>query len=322
MPVRDNSYEVLVTVITVTYNSSAYVRDAIESVLAQSHSHIQYIIGDDCSTDETWKIIQEYQDTRIKAYRNEMNLREYPNRNKAIRLATGKYVLFIDGDDVLYPHGLEFMVRMAESFPESGMTMMRPFHPKLIYPVEITPHTVFVAEYFNRSLVDIALTNTLFKTDVLRQVKMGNSFYISEDTFVRLQIAKNNKCLLINDNLTWWRITPGQATSKLANNIEALVQHVEYKTKLLDSSAPLSAEEQRLAVRNLEYKVAHRALGLLLKLKLRQSFLLLKRTGLLWKGLRSLTYKYTSIDPFANYSATHPWKRDFSDHPYSSLPRN
>src|SRR5438105_4541179 len=98
----------LVTVITVTYNSAAYVRDAIESVLAQTYDNIEYIIGDDYSTDNTWQIIREYKDERIRAYRNEKNLGEYPNRNKAISLATGKYLIFIDGDDILYPHGIAY----------------------------------------------------------------------------------------------------------------------------------------------------------------------------------------------------------------------
>jgi len=56
---------ILVSVITITYNSSKFVRDAIEGVLNQKHKNIQYIIGDDCSNDDTWKIINEYQDNRI-----------------------------------------------------------------------------------------------------------------------------------------------------------------------------------------------------------------------------------------------------------------
>lgn len=69
-----NAEQPLVTVITVAYNSSAYLRVAIESVLAQSYANIEYIICDDYSTDDTWDIICEYTDARIRAYRNEKNL--------------------------------------------------------------------------------------------------------------------------------------------------------------------------------------------------------------------------------------------------------
>ena len=88
----------LVTVITVTYNSSLYIRDAIESVLTQPYPNFEYIIADDCSTDNTWDIINEYKDSRIKKYRNETNLKEYPNRNKAVTMASGDYVVFVDGE--------------------------------------------------------------------------------------------------------------------------------------------------------------------------------------------------------------------------------
>ena len=118
----------LVTIITVTYNSSKYVRDAIEGVLAQTYTNIEYIIGDDCSTDDTWSIIREYKDPRIKAYRNETNLGEYPNRNKAILMSTGEYLLFIDGDDYIYPHGLSYYVDLITKYPQAAiMTLL--FHP-------------------------------------------------------------------------------------------------------------------------------------------------------------------------------------------------
>ena len=91
----------LVSVITVTYNSEAYVRDAIESILASSYVNFELLIQDDQSVDSTWTIIGEYKDTRIKAVRNEVNIGEYPNRNRALERVTGKYVLFIDGDDMI-----------------------------------------------------------------------------------------------------------------------------------------------------------------------------------------------------------------------------
>ena len=55
------------------YNASKYVREAIDSVLAQTHTNFEFIIMDDCSTDDTWDIIQSYTDNRIEAYRNDEN---------------------------------------------------------------------------------------------------------------------------------------------------------------------------------------------------------------------------------------------------------
>ena len=83
-----------ITVITVTYNSAKFVKQTIESVLAQSYKNLEYIIIDDCSTDNTWQLIQQYKDSRIIAFKNETNLREYSNRNKAIEIDKKGGILF------------------------------------------------------------------------------------------------------------------------------------------------------------------------------------------------------------------------------------
>src|SRR5258706_6333730 len=106
---RETPFAPLVTVAMVTYNSARYLTEAIESVLAQEFEDFELLICDDCSRDDTWQIASRYDDPRIRAVRNEFNMGEYQNRNQALRLARGKYVMFLDGDDFLYPHGLGFM---------------------------------------------------------------------------------------------------------------------------------------------------------------------------------------------------------------------
>jgi glycosyltransferase involved in cell wall biosynthesis len=318
MPDAVNDQRPLVTIITVTYNSSVYVQDAIESVLSQSYAKLEYIIGDDCSTDDTWDIITRYKDPRIKAYRNETNLREYPNRNKAISMATGKYLLFIDGDDLIYPHGIEFMVRMAESFSDVGMTIMRSYHPKLFYPVEISSHDLFIAEYFDKSLLDTAFTNTLFKTAVMKEVGGLSANYISGDTYIRLKIAQRHKCLLINDNLTWWRQTPGQATVKHAKSVKGMIQSYEYKLSMLGKDCPLNNEERQIALRNLQYKILNIGFRMMLKGLIRQGFQLITETKLLSKWPLLLRHSFISIDPFARYSSVNPYRISLERHPYAN----
>lgn len=184
----------LVTVVTVTYNSALFVRDAIESILSSSYQNFELIIGDDSSQDNTWSIIQEYSDSRIVRYRNEQNIGEYPNRNKAIGLAKGEYLIFIDGDDMIYPHGLEFMVKMLHAFPECAMALMRWFRNDLFFPVVITPHQFYLGEYFGYVFLGTAFSNVLFDTHILIEEGGLSLKYRAGDDFVSCRNpCKNNQ---------------------------------------------------------------------------------------------------------------------------------
>src|SRR3982751_5861505 len=89
------------TIAMVTYNSARYLRDAIDSVLAQDFADFELLICDDGSHDGTVEIVGGYDDPRIRFVQNETNLGEYLNRNKALSLAQGRYLMFLDGDDYL-----------------------------------------------------------------------------------------------------------------------------------------------------------------------------------------------------------------------------
>ena len=152
------------TVITVTYNSSQFVRDAIESVLASTFTDFELIIGDDCSTDNTWDIIHEYNDSRIVKYRNEINLREYPNRNKALSMARGEWVIFIDGDDLIYKHALDFINEMVEIKCNVSMLLMRQYRKDFFYPVIVSPRVFFFEYFIGDSFLNSALTNVVLRS--------------------------------------------------------------------------------------------------------------------------------------------------------------
>src|SRR6476619_6358466 len=127
-----------VTVAMVTFNSGKFVREAIESVLAQDFEDFELVVSDDCSRDDSWDIVKSFGDRRIRAYRNQINLGEYRNRNRALALSRGRYVFFLDGDDVLYSHGLGAMVRIMERFPRAAMASAIAPCEKFIFPLELT----------------------------------------------------------------------------------------------------------------------------------------------------------------------------------------
>lgn len=207
----------LVTVAMVTYNSSKYVRMAIESVLASSYINFELIISDDCSTDNTWEIINEYKDQRIRTYRNETNIGEYTNRNSCIDLAKGKYLLYVDGDDYIYPHALEFMVKYMEEYPNSVMGLSRPYDPRYIYPKELFPKETISSQFFGKSVLNQSLARNIFTTEVLKREGKFSTKHIAGDYHMRLKIGSKYPILLFIDGLIWWRQHPGQATSYLTN---------------------------------------------------------------------------------------------------------
>jgi len=114
----------LVSVLTPVYNGAAYIRECIESVLAQTYTNWEYTIVNNCSKDDTQRIADEYarRDSRIRVHNNDEFLGVIANHNKAFRLISplSKYVKIVSADDWLFPECLSQMVRTAEANPTAG----------------------------------------------------------------------------------------------------------------------------------------------------------------------------------------------------------
>ena len=114
-----------ITVFTPNYNKAEYLPETIESILNQTCSNFEYIIIDDCSSDKSWEIINRYaeKDNRIKAFRNETNLKIVETRNKGFELSSSqsKYFAIIDSDDVALPDRLETQITFLENNLEYGL---------------------------------------------------------------------------------------------------------------------------------------------------------------------------------------------------------
>jgi teichuronic acid biosynthesis glycosyltransferase TuaG len=111
-----NSSVPLVSIIVPTYNSSNFIKDAIESVKSQTYINWEMIIVDDCSKDNTVEIIkgEMKKDKRIKLICLEKNSGAAFARNTAIQNARGKYIAFLDSDDLWYPEKLEKQVAFMQ----------------------------------------------------------------------------------------------------------------------------------------------------------------------------------------------------------------
>jgi glycosyltransferase involved in cell wall biosynthesis len=115
----------LVSVIMPIFNSQKYIRESIESVLSQSYSNLELLAIDDCSTDNSVAIVQELmvKDNRLKLVRQAKNCGAAAARNEGIRLSQGKYIAFLDSDDIWASDKLQKQIKfMVESRAQFSFT--------------------------------------------------------------------------------------------------------------------------------------------------------------------------------------------------------
>ena len=130
-----------VSVLIPVYNRSAVVINAIESVLSQSYGDIEIIIGDNCSTDGTWDVINNYarKFNNIKIFKNDKNIGPVKNWAECLKRATGKFCVFLWSDDILYPNFIEkcitnfseeisFVFSGIEFKDNDGKTLKKVYH--------------------------------------------------------------------------------------------------------------------------------------------------------------------------------------------------
>ena len=104
----------LVSIITPAFNAEKYINDNILSVVSQTYCHWELIIVDDCSVDGTVQSVKKWQerDERIRLFCNRKNLGPGPSRNLAVEKSQGRFVAFLDSDDIWLPEKLQTQVNI------------------------------------------------------------------------------------------------------------------------------------------------------------------------------------------------------------------
>jgi len=110
----------LVSIIMPSFNTAQYIKESILSVMNQTYANWELIIVDDCSIDDTDKIVGSINDDRIRYLKNKKNSGAAVSRNRALKEAKGRWIAFLDSDDLWMPEKLEkqisFMKKNNYSF--------------------------------------------------------------------------------------------------------------------------------------------------------------------------------------------------------------
>lgn len=109
-----------VSIVLPTYNGETFIRESIESVINQTYQNWELIIVNDCSTDKTPEIINEYaqRDSRIKVYNNEVNKKLPASLNVGFSHATGEYYTWTSDDNMFKPNAIEVLVKYLDENPD------------------------------------------------------------------------------------------------------------------------------------------------------------------------------------------------------------
>jgi glycosyltransferase involved in cell wall biosynthesis len=250
----------LVSVLMTSYNRELYIGAAIESVLISTYQNFELIIVDDQSRDSTVDIVRSYErkDHRIKLFVNEANLGDYPNRNRAASYAKGKYLKYVDADDLIYPYGLEQLVYFMEQYPEAGYGLCSlPAKDNQPYPILLSPEEAYKWHYFDMGIFNKAPLSSIVKKEVFNSIGGFSGKRWVGDFELWHILSSFTNVLLMQQGIVWSRIH--QQQESVLNRIAPSVPFRYYliaEEMLNKPNCPLKKEDKTKAIRMIRKNIS------------------------------------------------------------------
>jgi len=206
------------------YNCEKYVKQAIESILNQTHSNFELLIADDCSKDSTKSIIDSYTDVRIRRFHNESNMGYLKASNKLFMECKGEFITFQDADDYSAPNRLELLISFLKKNTDYSCVGSN------VSKVDDADNELYVTNFpLSNSEIKTRFANTkvvmtgsslLVKKEVIEKVGYYNLYFNrlgSEDVYWFSFILNYFKVSNIPDKLYYYRANPTSVSSFFKN---------------------------------------------------------------------------------------------------------
>ena len=248
----------LVSVLMTAFNREAFIASSIESVLNSIYPNFELIIVDDCSKDNTVAVAGEYmkKDNRVHVYVNETNLGDYSNRNKAASYAKGKYIKYVDSDDLMYPYCLYMMVKCMEQYPEAGYGLSAVGNPDAPYPLCVSPKEAYMEHFGGYGHFDRAPGSAIIKKEVFDAVGGFSGKRMIGDYELWLKLSMKYSMVKMPRDLFWDRRHAGQESQSGYSKQYADLKQQVLNEALSNKDCPLSKVE----IDNIMSKVKKKAM--------------------------------------------------------------
>jgi teichuronic acid biosynthesis glycosyltransferase TuaG len=212
-----------VDIILPNYNKEFFLQETIKSVLSQSYINWKLIIIDNCSTDNSKKIIEKFRvNKKVNIIYLKKNMGASFSRNLGIRLSNSKYMAFLDADDIWTPNKLEGQIKFMEEknykFTYTNFTPFFEKNKKKIKKKEITTPDNFNFDTFvNNTSINTSsmiLSRSIVKTTKFPKVDTLEDFPFKCKILNKIKFAKKYK-----QNTVFYRITKNSLTSNKLKNL-------------------------------------------------------------------------------------------------------
>lgn len=232
--------QTIFSVIITAYNQPDEIKRAVDSVLNQSEKSFEIIVVDDCSTDQTPQILDEYakNNSNFKVIHHKKNGSSHTARCSGVEKAKGRFVIFLDGDDYIVPDALEKLknevVDKENNFDVCEYSYQCQPSGEAYKPVVYDKSRPIIDFYLNHDS-PVTVWNKLYRTEIVKKAfENMQKAYIrcGDDTYETICIAYYTKKYIQKDILvTNYQLDIG--VSKRKNNFESNLRHCESFTTAL-----------------------------------------------------------------------------------------
>ena len=214
-----------ISIIFPVYNTASFLKESVDSILNQSFADFELIIINDASTDQSWEILQTYNDPRIRLLNNEVNLGVPKTRNKALDLATGEFIANMDSDDVAHPDRLKRQVQFLDHYLRvdvcgSWVQFIGAWNGVLQFPAkheDIRANLLFVNIINNPSI--------MLRRAILEKLRYDETFALAEDYKLWVELIDTCTIAIIPEVLLQYRIHTSNVSIVKKCNQQALQQY-------------------------------------------------------------------------------------------------